>query len=117
MFYQSVVFSTLFYGVVCWGGSIKQKDTQRLDKLIKKATSVVGAEQESVVSVADRRTISKLLSITDNSCRPLHKLVMGQMSSFSGRLLSLNCSTDRLWRSFLPRAIRLFNTTLERGGR
>ena len=60
-FYQSVVFSVLFYGVVCWGGSTTQRDTQRLDRLMKKASSVTGAEQDSVVSVADRRTLSKLL--------------------------------------------------------
>ena len=29
-------------------------------------------------------------------------------SMFSGRFLSQNCSTDRLRRSFVPRAIRLF---------
>ena len=117
MFYQSVVSSSLFYGVVCWGGSIKQRDTQRLDKLIKKAASVIGAEQDSVVSVAERRTLNKLLSIMDNSSHPLHDLVTGQRSMFSERLLSMGCSTDRLWRSFLPRTIRLFNATLGRGRR
>ncbi|KAI3364558.1 hypothetical protein L3Q82_011340, partial [Scortum barcoo] len=44
MFYQSVVASVLFYTVVCWGGSISKKDTSRLDKLIRRAGSVVGHE-------------------------------------------------------------------------
>lgn len=86
-------------------------------RLIRKASSVIGADQDSVASVADRRTLSKLLSITDNSNHPLHELVEGQRSLFSGRLLSLNCSTDRLRKSFLPRAIRLYNISLGRGGR
>lgn len=100
MFYESVVSGALFFGamVLCvWGEgrSTKLKDTQRLDKLINKATSAIGAEQNSV---AERRILNKLLSIMDNS-NPLHDLVMGQRSLF-----------------FLPMAIRLFNTTLGRVG-
>lgn len=112
MFYNSVVASTVFYGVVCWGGNIRQRDTQRLDKLIKKAASVIGASQDFVVSVMERRTLAKLLSIMDNSSHPLHELLLRQRSSFSERLLSLSCSTDRLRKSFLPRAIRLFNASV-----
>lgn len=78
MFSQSVVASAFFYGVECWGGGAKQRDTRRLDKLIKKASSVIGAEQDSVASVADRTTLHKLLSIMDNSSHPLHKLVLGR---------------------------------------
>ncbi len=98
------------------GGSAKQRDTRRLNRLIKKASSVIGAEQNSVVSVADRRALHKLLSIINNSSHPLHELVMGQRRCFSGRLLSLKCSTERLRRSFMPRAITLFNASRGRGG-
>ncbi|KAI3355028.1 hypothetical protein L3Q82_017843 [Scortum barcoo] len=42
MFYQSVVASVLFYTVVCWGAAYPKKDTSRLDKLIRRAGSVVG---------------------------------------------------------------------------
>ncbi|KAI3361247.1 hypothetical protein L3Q82_012919, partial [Scortum barcoo] len=48
MFYQSVVASVLFYTVVCWGGSISKKDTSRLDKLIRRAGSVVGTKLDSL---------------------------------------------------------------------
>ena len=48
MFYQSVVASVLFYAAVCWGGSIKNKDARRLNKLIKKAGSVVGIKLNSL---------------------------------------------------------------------
>ncbi|KAI3352130.1 hypothetical protein L3Q82_020945 [Scortum barcoo] len=50
MFYQSVVASVLFYTVVCWGGSISKKDTSRLDKLIRRAGSVVGTKLDSLVT-------------------------------------------------------------------
>ena len=38
-------------------------------------------------------------------------------SIFSGRLLSLSCSSDRLRKSFVPRAIQLSNATQKGRGR
>ena len=111
MFYQSVVASALLYAVVCWGGSLKKRDAARLDKLVRKAGSVVGSELDSLTSVAERRTLNRLLSIIDNPQHPLHNTISRQRSSFSDRLLSLPCSTDRLRKSFLPHAMRLFNTS------
>ncbi|KAI3361742.1 hypothetical protein L3Q82_001955 [Scortum barcoo] len=96
IFYQSVVASALLYAVVCWGGSLKKKDAARLDKLVRKAGSVVGTELDSLTSVAERRTLNRLLSIIDNPSHPLHSAISRQRSSFSDRLLSLSCSTDRL---------------------
>ncbi|KAI4898474.1 hypothetical protein NFI96_008605, partial [Prochilodus magdalenae] len=111
MFYQTVVSSCLFYAVVCWGGSIKKRDQMRLDKLVRRAGSVVGVELDSVVKVAERRTLHKLLCIMDDDGHPLHTIIMDRRSKFSGRLLSQSCSTDRLRRSFVPRAIRLLNSS------
>uniref|UniRef100_A0A669BD36 Reverse transcriptase domain-containing protein n=1 Tax=Oreochromis niloticus TaxID=8128 RepID=A0A669BD36_ORENI len=38
-FYDSVVASAIFYGVVCWGGSISAGDRKRLNRLIRRASS------------------------------------------------------------------------------
>ncbi|KAL6109546.1 uncharacterized protein ACO6RY_12648 [Pungitius sinensis] len=111
MFYQSDVASVLFYAVVCWGGSTKKKDAGRLDRLVKKAGSVVGAELECITSVADKRTLTKLLTIMDNGNHPLHSTISRQKSLISRRLRSLPCRTDRLYKSFIPRAIQLYNNT------
>ncbi|RXN16542.1 chymotrypsin-like elastase family member 2A [Labeo rohita] len=48
----TAVASVLFYAVVCWGGSIKNKNASCLDKLVRKAGSVVGTELDSMLSVA-----------------------------------------------------------------
>ena len=109
-FYQSVVASVLMYAAVCWGGALKKKDAARLEKLVRKAGSVVSTELECITSVAERRTLNSLLSIIDNPDHPLHSTISTQRSSFSNRLLSLSCSTDRLRKSFLPHAIRLYNS-------
>ena len=77
MFYQSVVASVRFYAVVCWGGSSRRRDAGRLDRLVRRAGSVVGTELDSLVTVAERRTPDKLLSITGQhpppSARHLHQ--------------------------------------------
>jgi len=41
-FFNIVVALAIFSGVVCWSSSISNTDRKRLDKLIKKASSVLG---------------------------------------------------------------------------
>ena len=43
MFYQSVVASVLFFAVVCWGGNTNTRDANRLNRLVRRAGSVVGS--------------------------------------------------------------------------
>ncbi|XP_072252925.1 trace amine-associated receptor 13c-like [Leuresthes tenuis] len=85
-----VVASVLFYAVVCWGGSSKKRDSDRLDRLVSSAGSVAGTKLDSLVTVAERRTLDKLLSILDNAHHPLHNNFIKQRSAFSGRLLKYN---------------------------
>src|SRR4029434_1274692 len=106
-----VVASVLFYAVVCWGGSIKKRDAGRLSRLVRKAGAVVCTALDCLTTVAERRTLSRLLTILDNGHHPLHSTLNGQRSIFSGRLLSLSCSTDRLRKSFVPSAIQLYIAT------
>ncbi|KAI4892522.1 hypothetical protein NFI96_005753 [Prochilodus magdalenae] len=80
MFYQSVVASVLFYAVVCWGGSISKRDAGRLDRLVRKAGSVLGLELESLTPLAERRALNKLLNIMDNVHHPLHTTIIRQRS-------------------------------------
>uniref|UniRef100_A0A8C4SWH5 NACHT domain-containing protein n=1 Tax=Erpetoichthys calabaricus TaxID=27687 RepID=A0A8C4SWH5_ERPCA len=47
----------------------------------------------------------------ENPLHPLNSVISRQSSSFSDRLLSPSCSTDRLRRSLLPHTMRLFNST------
>ncbi|TWW73164.1 putative RNA-directed DNA polymerase from transposon BS [Takifugu flavidus] len=53
MFYQSVVASVLSYAVVCWGGSVTKADLSRLEKLIRRASSVVGMKLKPLATVAE----------------------------------------------------------------
>ncbi|KAK0147064.1 RNA-directed DNA polymerase from mobile element jockey [Merluccius polli] len=115
LFYQSAVASTIFFAVVCWGSSIRASDSNRLNKIIRKAGSVLGFKRVSLESVMERRMLNKLLTIMDNDQHPLYQTVDRQRSIFSHRLLQLRCRRDRYRKSFLPQAITLFNNSNNSG--
>lgn len=95
IFYQPVVASAIYFAVVCWGNSIGAGEINRLNKLIKKAGSVIGCKLDSIEAVVERRTLNKLLSIMDNPDHLLHHILVRQWSSFSNRLIQLHCHKDR----------------------
>ena len=113
MFYQSVVSSILLYAVVCWGGGIKAWELNKLNKITKKASSVVGLRIEGLQSVAERRIKLKLKSIMANPSHPLYGDLQDRASTFSQRLtFPPKMQTERYRLSFLPTAIRLYNEGL-----
>ena len=111
-FYDTVVAAMVFYAVVCWGGGCSERDKKRLNRLIKRASSVCGSPLDPIEVVGERRTLSKLSSIIVNSSHPLHQTVNDLRSTFSKRLIHPRCRKERYRRSFIPAAIRLHNDTL-----
>ena len=70
-FYDSVVVSAVFYAVVCWGCGSSERDRTRLNKLVKRAGSVLDCPLDSIEEVGERRMLSNLTSIMDNPSHPL----------------------------------------------
>ncbi|KAI4890982.1 hypothetical protein NFI96_009124 [Prochilodus magdalenae] len=99
-FFDTVVASAIFYGVVCWGSSISTAERKRLDKLLKRAGSVLGSPLDPVQVVA---------SMLENDSHPMHETLAALGSSFSDRLLHPKCVKERYRRFFLPAAVRLYN--------
>jgi len=91
-FYDSVVTSTIFFGVVCWSSCITTVDRKRLNKLIKKAGSVLGCSLEPVEVVGERRVRAKFPSMLETPSHPLYGILTSLRSSFSGRLIHPRCS-------------------------
>ncbi|KAI3358229.1 hypothetical protein L3Q82_003231 [Scortum barcoo] len=71
---------------------------------------------DSLVTVAESRTLDKLLDIMDNASHPLHTVISNQRSLFSERLLLPKCRTNRLKNSFVHHAITLYNSSQGGGG-
>ncbi|KAI4894895.1 hypothetical protein NFI96_003892 [Prochilodus magdalenae] len=95
IFYESVVASAILYAVACWGSRLRVADANRLNKLIRKASDVVGVELDSLMAVSERRTLAKLQTIMDNGSHPLYHTVMSHRSTFSARLIQPKCTTER----------------------
>ncbi|XP_054866081.1 uncharacterized protein LOC129348770 [Amphiprion ocellaris] len=111
-FYDSVVASAIFYAVVCWGAGSTERDRKRLNRLVRRAGSVLDCSLDSIEEVGERRMLSKLTSIMDNPSHPLHDTVGSLSSSFSSRLRHPPCKKERYRRSFIPSAIRLYNISI-----
>ncbi|KAI3366512.1 hypothetical protein L3Q82_000642 [Scortum barcoo] len=111
-FYETVVASVVSYAVVCWGGGCSERDKKRLNRLIKRASSVCGCPLDSIEVMGERRALAKLSTIMDNTSHPLHQTVGALSSSFSNRLRHPRCRKERFRRSFIPNTIRLFNAAL-----
>lgn len=56
IFYQYVVASVISFAVVCCGGSISSRDASRINRVIRKAGSIIGQRLDTFDSVRDRRT-------------------------------------------------------------
>ncbi|TWW59863.1 hypothetical protein D4764_06G0013930 [Takifugu flavidus] len=108
-FYDSVVGSAIFYGIVCWSSSITDRDRKRMDRLVRRASSVLGCPLDSVEVVGNGRMMAKLSSMLNNMSQPLQDTLTALGSSFSERLLHPRCVKERYRRSFLPAAVRLHN--------
>ena len=78
---------TYDYGVVCWCSSISAADRRRLDKLIKKASCILGCPLDSVQVVGESRMMDKLSSLLVQESRPLQDTISALGSSFSNRLI------------------------------
>ena len=58
----------------------KKRDAGCLDRLVRRARSVVRTELDSLVSVGERQTLENTLSILENTQHPLHQTLMRQRS-------------------------------------
>ena len=99
---------------MCWGRGLKTGDANRLNKLVRNASSVIegGTELDVLGAMARRRMLTKLVSILNiTSHHPLHDGLVKQKSTFSNGLISPECSNKQYRRSFLPVAIKLPNSS------
>ncbi|KAL3065493.1 hypothetical protein OYC64_015627 [Pagothenia borchgrevinki] len=96
MFYDSVVSRVMIFAVVCWGSRVKTAEANRLIKLIRRAGSVLGVEQESLAEMSERRMLRKPFNILDSESHPLHATLVSYRSTFSCRLRPPRSATGGL---------------------
>lgn len=69
---MSVVASAILYAVACWDNRLKVMDANRLNKLIRKASNIIGLKLDPVMVGSERRIPLKAKVILDNESNPLH---------------------------------------------
>ena len=72
VFYQGILASVLFHAVLCWGGSITVEDKTRINKLIKKAGSVISMTPDSLEGTLEKRIGAKLQMVMFYEGHPLY---------------------------------------------
>lgn len=113
---QPLLHSVYHMVVIClmlWPAGEKGVHTahrNRVNKLIKQVSSVLGSELEKVQQVAERRMLSKLKSVTINPAQSPHAPEVTDSSIFTQTLIAPKCKPEHLRRSFIPAATGLFNT-------
>ena len=87
MFYLSVWASVIFVAATCWGGGIGSGGANKLNKFVRKASSMVGIELESLEVVTEMRMTGKLKAIMESPAHLLYAELQKLKSMFSNRLL------------------------------
>ncbi len=75
IFYQGILASVFFYAVLCWGGSITVHDKNKINKLIKKAGSVIGLPPDSLEVTVGKRMGTKLKTVLYFEGHPLYSYI------------------------------------------
>ena len=104
-FYTMAIQSVLTYGVACWGGNILQKEKNKINVLIKKASKICNFDLPHLDELYTGACIKKATCILSDSQHPLNREY--QRSVRSLRLLTKKTKTERYFRSFVPSSSRM----------
>ena len=115
LFYQATILSILLYNQLCYFGSASEEDKKKLNKVVKRAESIIGKEQPNLEHFYKQSCSKKLQDILSQDSHPLKPVAEGQRSKrHIGRFISLPSRTSRFLNTFMPSAIRIINEEMKR---
>ena len=106
-FYRAAVESLLTFSITVWYSSSCQSEKDKLEKVVRAASNIIGRDLPSVDSLHILRMAKKCKSIMHDPTHPAGHLFQPLPSG--RRLKILRCRTARLRNSFYPRAVLAFN--------
>ena len=105
LFFESCVMSVMNFCITAWGGNIRLKQKQTMDRAIKYGNKLVNRTNFNDINdtlfIASQR---KFNSIIKDPTHPMYSLIV--FSSRSNRLIHVKTKTKRHFNSFLPSAVR-----------
>ena len=93
LFYTSIIRSTLTFGLACWGDNLLKHDRDKLNRIIKTASMIIGKEQEDIGTIHEYKTLSKLKKILNDKTHPFNHIYNRELSA--GRLRLPRIRTNR----------------------
>ena len=99
-FYRAVIESVLVFSISVWFGSITQKETLRLNRVVKRTSRIIGRDLSSLEILYQQRLLGRATLISQDSSHPAHDLFEPLPSS--RRFRSINTRANRLSTSFPP---------------
>ena len=110
LFYNSVVSSVLVYGMSSWFGACDRKLIDVLSKFHRQVRKMTNKEEHRTLEVPSNIYQQKCISLINKMLKDRDHYLHRQITVLPhGRLRSVKCTTERMRRTFLPSAIRLYN--------
>ena len=103
-FYRSVIESVLTFSFTTWYGSTTQDDKDELQQVVKTAGKIIGCDLPDLDTLYQQRVIRRAKSIVGDPSHPAHSLFQPLRSGRRYRVIKAR--TERLKRSFFPRAVK-----------
>ena len=107
-FYSAIIQSVLCTSITVWFGSATKQDRYRLQRTVRTAEKIIGANLPSIHDLYTSRVRKRAEKITADPSHPGHNLF--QLLPSGRRYRSLYAKTTRQKSSFFPQAVILMKT-------
>ena len=110
--YKSIVLSIITFCLPVWYGSCRLKEKTKLQKCVREAGKIVGADQESIIYNYNKASFNSALSISNDKQHPLSHYF--QLLPSGRRYNVPRNRTNRHRNTFIPAGIKLVNDKLSK---
>ena len=103
-FYRAIIESVLTFSITAWFGSIRQKETLRLNRVVKTASRIISRDLPSLEILYQQRLLGRATLISQDTSHPAYDLFEPLPSS--RRFRCIKTRTNRFSTSFFPLAVQ-----------
>ena len=106
--YSAVIESCITCSIIIWFMAASKKETISLTRAVKTASYIIGKELNGIDTIYQRRVVSPVTKIMKDELHPFCKFF--KLLPSGRRLFSIQTDTNHMKNSFIPSAIRSFNS-------
>ena len=106
--YKSVIESLLSFNITVWFGNLSLANKNKLGRVVKNASKIVGKQQEEINSIYQRSIRKKAASIVLDNLHPLN--TQFEILPSGKRYRVPRCRKNIFKKSFIPSAVAVLNS-------